>query len=100
MGRNNKPKGFKRATDEDEPIDVIRLRDGIKKTVIKNGIEFSVQTTSGKTAEESKQWICPFCSISFGPGVSHLVAWESAYGPEKRRHFHIACWQKFQGRLF
>jgi hypothetical protein len=100
MGRNNKPKGLKRDDDDDEPMDVIRLREGIKKSVIKNGIEFYVQTTSGNNAEESKKWICPFCSLTFGVGISHVVAWESAYGPEKRRHFHTACWTKFQGRLF
>jgi len=100
VGRNNKPKGFKRDDDDDEPMDVIRLREGIKKSVIKNGIEFYVQTTSGNNAEESKKWICPFCSLTFGVGISHVVAWESAYGPEKIRHFHNACWTKFQGRLF
>jgi hypothetical protein len=100
MGRNNKPKGLKRDDDDDEPMDVIRLREGIKKSVIRNGIEFYVQTTSGNNAEESKKWICPFCSLTFGVGISHVVAWESAYGPEKRRHFHTACWTKFQGRLF
>ncbi|MFZ4117585.1 MAG: hypothetical protein ACOYKO_03775 [Rhodoluna sp.] len=100
MGRNNKPKGFQRNNDDEEPVDIVRLRDGIKTTVIKNGVEFSVQTTSGNNAEESKKWTCPFCSLSFGTGISHIVAWESAYGPEKRRHFHDACWKKFQGRLF
>ena len=100
MGRNNKPKGFQRNNDDEEPVDIVRLRDGIKTTVIKNGVEFSVQTTSGNNAEESKKWTCPFCSLSFGTGLSHVVAWESAYGPEKRRHFHDACWKKFQGRLF
>jgi hypothetical protein len=100
MPRNNKPRGFQRGSDDDEPMDIARLRDGIKKTVIKNGIEFFVQTASGKNDEETKRWICPFCHLSFGPGLSHVVAWESEYGPEKRRHFHNACWQKFQGRLF
>jgi hypothetical protein len=100
VGRNNKPKGFQRNNDDEEPVDIVRLRDGIKTTVIKNGVEFSVQTTSGNNAEESKKWTCPFCSLSFGTGISHIVAWESAYGPEKRRHFHDACWKKFQGRLF
>jgi hypothetical protein len=100
VGRNNKPKGFQRNNDDEEPVDIVRLRDGIKTTVIKNGVEFSVQTTSGNNAEESKKWTCPFCSLSFGTGLSHVVAWESAYGPEKRRHFHDACWKKFQGRLF
>jgi len=100
LGRNNKPKGFQRNNDDEEPVDIVRLRDGIKTTVIKNGVEFSVQTTSGNNAEESKKWTCPFCSLSFGTGISHIVAWESAYGPEKRRHFHDACWKKFQGRLF
>lgn len=100
MGRNNKPKGFKKSEQDDEPMDIIRLRDGIKRTEFKNGTEFYVQTTSGNNAEESKKWICPFCSLTFGTGIAHVVAWESAYGPEKRRHFHNQCWKKFQGRLF
>lgn len=99
MGRNNKPKGFSRGDDE-EPIDIARLRDGIKKTVFKNGIEFSVQSTSGKKADGNKTWICPGCHITFGPGTAHVAVWESAIGVEKRRHFHNVCWQKFQGRLF
>ncbi|MBJ7280416.1 MAG: hypothetical protein JHD31_00880 [Rhodoluna sp.] len=99
MGRNNKPKGFSRGDDE-EPMDIAKLRDGIKKTVFKNGIEFSLQTTSGKTVDGAKTWICPGCNISFGPGISHVVVWESALGVGKRRHFHNVCWQKFQGRLF
>lgn len=100
MPRNNKPRGYQRDDGDDEPMDIARLRDGIKKTVFKNGVEFFVQTASGKNAEETKRWICPYCNLSFGPGVSHVVAWESDLGPEKRRHFHNVCWQKFQGRLF
>jgi len=98
MGRNNKPKGFSRGDDE-EPMDIARLRDGIKKTVFKNGIEFSVQTTSGKMADGDKIWKCPGCHITFGPGISHVVVWESALDVSTRRHFHNVCWQKYQGRL-
>jgi hypothetical protein len=99
MGRNNKPKGFSRNDDDDEPMDIARLRDGIKKTVIKNGVEFSVQTTSGKKADGDKTWTCPGCHLVFGTGISHVVVWESALGVQNRRHFHNMCWQKFQGRL-
>lgn len=81
-------------------MDIARLRDGIKKTVIKNGIEFQVQTTSGKTADGNKTWLCPGCNLNFGPGISHVVVWEASMGVSQRRHFHNVCWQKFQGRLF
>ena len=100
MPRNNKPKGFRRDNEDDEPIDIARLRDGIAKTVIKAGVEYTTQTTSGRNAEEAKRWICPYCSLSFGPGIAHIVVWESAFGPSKRRHFHSSCWPKFQDRLF
>lgn len=98
MPRNNRPKNSKRSED-DEAMDLERVRSGIARTEIKNGIEFTVQTTAGRNAEETKRWICPFCNVSFGPGVSHVVAWESATGTHQRRHFHNECWKKFQGRL-
>jgi len=100
MPRNNRPRGFRQPDDDDEPLDLARLRDGIAKTVIKNGIEFTVQTTSGKKAEDGKTWTCPSCHIVFGPGISHVVVWETDLGPQNRRHFHNICWQKYQGRLF
>lgn len=101
MGRNNKPKGFRREKDEDlEPLDLIRVRKGVLKTEIKNGVEFSVQANTGTNLDGEKQWTCPFCNLMFGVGVSHVVVWEAATGPEKRRHFHNVCWKKFQGRLF
>ncbi|MBU6144287.1 MAG: hypothetical protein KGQ56_02320 [Acidobacteria bacterium] len=99
MPRNNRPKKAKRSS-EDEPSDLEHVRSGIARTEIKNGIEFTVQTTSGRTAEQTKRWICPFCNQSFGPGISHIVAWETDGGTDKRRHFHTNCWAKFQGRLF
>jgi hypothetical protein len=37
MPRKNRPSGYQRDDGDDEPIDIARLRDGIKKTVIKNG---------------------------------------------------------------
>lgn len=98
MPRSNRPKNSKRK-DEEETLDLERVRSGIARTEIKNGTEFTVQTTAGRAAEETKRWICPFCQISFGPGISHIVAWESAAGPTQRRHFHNNCWKKFQGRI-
>ena len=100
MPRNNRPKGYKNSGDDDEPMDIRRLRDGIAKTVMKNGIEFTVQTTSGRNADGDKRWICPGCNLNFGPGISHVVVWETDLGPQNRRHFHNVCWQKFQGRLY
>ena len=82
-------------SDDDEPMDVRRLRDGIAKTVMKNGIEFTVQTTSGRNADGDKRWICPGCNLNFGPGISHVVVWETDLGPQNRRHFTM-----FVGRSF
>ena len=100
MPRNNRPRGSKRNSSEDEPQDLDHVRYGVKKTVVKNGVEFTVQTHTGRTAEEGKKWICPHCNLTFGAGVSHIVAWESEGSTDKRRHFHTNCWEKFQGRLF
>ena len=98
MPRSNRPKNSKRNNEEDS-LDLERVRSGIARTEIKNGIEFTVQTTTGRAAEEGKSWKCPYCQISFGPGIAHIVAWETAGGTNDRRHFHTACWTKFQGRL-
>jgi hypothetical protein len=81
-------------------MDIARLREGIAKTVFKNGVEFTVQTTSGRKAEDDKRWTCLGCNLVFGPGISHVVVWETAVGPQNRRHFHNGCWQKYQGRIF
>jgi hypothetical protein len=99
MPRNNRPKGFK-GGDDDEPMDIARLREGIARTEFKNGIEFTVQTTAGKNADADKKWICPGCNLTFGPGISHVVVWETDLGAGNRRHFHNVCWKKFQGRLY
>ena len=82
-----------------EPLDLDRVRIGVKRTEIKRGVEYSVQTSSGQSAEEDKSWVCPHCNLAISKGQSHTVAWDSVRGVETRRHFHNSCWKAFQGPL-
>jgi len=82
-----------------QPLDMDRVRIGVKKLETKRGVEYSVQTSIGQNAEDDKTWVCPHCNQSITKGQSHTVAWDSVRGVETRRHFHNACWKAFQGPL-
>ena len=84
---------------EFQPLDLDRVRVGVKRTEIKRGVEYSVQTTSGQNAEQDKSWVCPHCNLAISKGQNHTVAWDSIRGVETRRHFHNSCWKAFQGPL-
>ena len=98
MPRNNRPRGHKRDEDEND-LNLEVLRSGIRRTEIKRGIEYSVQTHNGQALEEDKTWICPNCHITIGRGTNHVVVWDADRGPTNRRHFHSHCWKTFQGVL-
>ena len=84
---------------EFQPLDLVRVRIGVKRTELKRGVEYSVQTTTGAKAEDDKSWVCPNCHLGISKGQSHTVAWDSVRGVDTRRHFHNACWKTFQGPL-
>lgn len=100
MPRSNRPRrGRKNESQEPEPLDLGRTRLGIPRSVVKRGVEYTVQTSTGANAEEDKTWTCPHCHLVINRGVSHTVAWDTVRGAETRRHFHNHCWTSFQGPL-
>jgi hypothetical protein len=82
-----------------QPLDLEKVRIGIKRTEFKRGVEFAAQTTAGARADDDKSWVCPNCNLSITKGQNHTVAWDAVRGVETRRHFHNACWKAFQGPL-
>jgi hypothetical protein len=76
-----------------------RVRSGTKRTELKRGIPYTVQTSTGRNAESDKSWVCPHCNLDITVGISHIVAWDEVRGVDTRRHFHTNCWAKFQGTL-
>lgn len=84
---------------EFQPLDLEKVRIGIKRTEYKRGVEYFVQTTAGARADDDKSWVCPHCNQTILKGQNHTVAWDSIRGVETRRHFHNSCWKAFQGPL-
>ena len=99
MPRNNRPKRTRAQKQEDETLDLNPSRFGFKRTEVKRGIVYQVQSTPGNHEDVSKTWTCPHCFISIRVGTSHIVAWSETSGVDGRRHFHTGCWTKFQGPL-
>ncbi len=96
--RNNRPKKQKKQEPEPElKLDLIRI--GSRRTEFKRGVEYTVQPTNGMNAEDGKTWVCPHCSQTIRPGVSHVTAWDAIRGIDTRRHFHTRCWAAFMGAL-
>lgn len=98
MPRSNRPRRSK-GKREEEHIDLTGARLGFKRTEVKRGIAYSVQSTPGNHEDSNKSWTCPHCFIAIRVGTPHLVAWDESRGVEGRRHFHTGCWAKFQGPL-
>jgi hypothetical protein len=82
-----------------EELDLNRVRLSLPKTEIKRGVEYQVQQSAGRGAEEGKVWLCPVCSITIEQGITHTVAWDLHRGVQTRRHFHNHCWKLFDGML-
>ncbi|MFM1950673.1 MAG: hypothetical protein RL418_360 [Actinomycetota bacterium] len=89
-----------KAKREYRELDFSTLKMSLPHTVIKRGVEYQVQQTTGSNAEEGKTWVCPVCVISIEPGVVHTVAWDLHRGVQTRRHFHNHCFKIFDGELF
>ena len=78
-------------------LDLVRM--GIRRSVVKKDTEYTVQTTTGANADDTKVWLCPHCNLQISKGTSHTVAWDTVRGLQTRRHFHNHCWNAFQGPL-
>jgi len=100
MPRSNRPRGAKKkSADDEQPLNLDLVRFGARSTEVRRGVEYTVQTTSGANADDTKTWTCPNCHLQISKGIGHTVAWDSVRGVETRRHFHNHCWKTFQGVL-
>jgi hypothetical protein len=46
-------------------------------------------------AAAAKTYRCPGCDQEIRPGTPHVVVWpQHSPGPDERRHWHNACWQR------
>lgn len=93
MPRNNR----KRQQPQHEPLNVSRLTAGFRRTEVKGGRTYTVQSISGESAK--KDYTCPGCSIIIEAGTPHVVAWreDGLFGEDadlsERRHWHTHCWK-------
>jgi hypothetical protein len=46
-----------------------------------------------------KEYLCPGCETTIGPGIFHLVVVPDDT-PDLRRHWHQGCWHKEMRRRF
>jgi hypothetical protein len=98
--RSNRPKRSRADRNQEaEELNVDAVRIGVKRTEIKRGVSYVVQSTAGTLADDGKTWICPSCHITITKGTAHTVAWDEVRGIDTRRHFHNHCWKVFQGPL-
>lgn len=78
---------------EHVPLDLERVRGGVRSEVGPGGVEYSVRVVSSE-----KTYTCPGCNGAIAPRVSHVVVWsqEHLFGGAaalaERRHWHKGCW--------
>lgn len=94
MARHNRTR---RRDGEYEPLDVDRLSSGLRRTEVRGGHTWTVQSISALQA--TKPYHCPGCGLEVSPGVSHVVSWraDGILGDDAdlaaRRHWHDRCWK-------
>jgi hypothetical protein len=98
VGRSNRPRGAKKREAEPQ-LEVNLLRVGIRRTENRRGIDYTVQSTNGRSEDATKTWICPNCNVTITQSTNHLVVWDEGLGVHTRRHFHTNCWKSFTGIL-
>jgi hypothetical protein len=96
VGRSNRPRGAKKREAEPQ---LNLLRVGIRRTENRRGIDYTVQSTNGRSEDATKTWICPNCNVTITQSTNHLVVWDEGLGVHTRRHFHTNCWKSFTGIL-
>lgn len=97
MPRSNRPRRAPKRTEQESTVGKHVLY-GNRTTVVKRGIEYTVQSHSGSADDDNKSWACPHCNIRIERGTPHIVAWDER-GSQVRRHFHTECWKKWQGQV-
>lgn len=96
MPRSNRPRG-RRAADDDDALDLDRVRRGLKRVEHKRSGEWYVQPVTAAGAV--KAYICPGCRGEVAIGIAHLVTWraDGLLGDQAsladRRHWHEHCWR-------
>jgi hypothetical protein len=96
MPRSNRPRGA-RHDDENDDLDLDRVRAGWRRTEVRRGISWNVQPISAVQAV--KEYRCPGCGNAVDEGVAHLVVWRAdgvlgeANDLADRRHWHTHCWR-------
>ncbi len=91
------PRPNRRREDDAAPLDADRILTGARRTVTKRDGDWTIQPMSASNAV--KAYVCPGCSRTIEPGMTHLVAWraDGILGDDdavaQRRHWHRKCWE-------
>lgn len=97
MPRSNRPRGRRASGDDDDALDLDRLRRGLKRIETKRSGEWNVQPVTAAGAV--KAYVCPGCRGEVSVGIAHFVAWraDALLGEQAaladRRHWHEHCWR-------
>ena len=92
MGRRNS-----RRDREYVPLDLDRIRGGMRRTEVRRGREYTMQQVSAERA--LKVYTCPGCNLQIPEGQAHVVVFraDSILGDDAaiadRRHWHNHCWR-------
>ncbi|WP_193128403.1 hypothetical protein [Gulosibacter sediminis] len=92
MGRRNS-----RRDREFVPLDLDRIRGGLRRTEARRGREYTVQQVSAERA--LKVYTCPACNLEIPIGQAHVVVFsaDNIMGDDAaiadRRHWHSHCWR-------
>ncbi|WP_282825672.1 hypothetical protein [Gulosibacter sediminis] len=92
MGRRNS-----RRDREFVPLDLDRIRGGLRRTEVRRGREYTVQQVSAERA--LKVYTCPGCNLEIPIGQAHVVVFraDNIMGDDAaiadRRHWHSHCWR-------
>jgi len=96
MPRSNRSRR-RRPLEDPADLDLERVRQGIRRTVVKRSGTWNVQSVGASSAQ--KMYRCPGCAADVEPGVAHVVTWraDGVLGEQAdlaaRRHWHTRCWQ-------
>ena len=92
MGRRNS-----RRDREYVPLDLDRIRGGMRRTEVRRGREYAVQQVRAERA--LKVYTCPGCNLQIPEGQAHVVVFraDNIMGDDAaiadRRHWHSHCWR-------
>ena len=91
------PRSHRRRRESSGDDSFERLLAGWKRTEMRRGVEWTVQSISA--AQAQKTYTCPGCGRTIDPGVAHVVTWRvdgvlgDAADLAARRHWHQYCWR-------